>query len=619
MLAVMRVDQAAGDKQGDSSASSVLRAPSSPSVDVTVARPMSKPRLSSRRDGTRARLSRRGQAALLSEAARPHSKCARSMRTNHVLWISGPGGPCGCVIPCARVGCMGSGRRSVTPVDGYIRVSRTGGRRGERFIAPEVQREQIESWAASRDFALVLMFEELDESGARSDRPLLREALGRIESGSSRGLVVSGVNRFGRSLIDGLVQVDRVRAAGGEFYSVQDGLDTSTPSGRLVLRIMLSMAEWELDRIRDDWRAATASAIARGVYVAGCVPVGYVKTRSGRLRMDLRTGPVIAEAFRRRAAGESLRDIGRYLESEGVLTGRGSPGWVPTTVSGLFRNRTYLGELKYGQCERQGAHPAIIDSATFALAQQAQELVPRELLRARRSDAFELLKGLVRCASCGITMVRVHPGSPTCHYICRKHVGAGSCPGPGRDRHQTARTVRPRGLLHAARTPSATSARCARRSGGEGDRMRSRPGPLSRQPSDPVHARRGSLRRRPRDPGSPSLQGRLGLAAARERVAAHQLPTVPELRAAWPTLDALEQRRMIRQVIDCVFVTPGRGHVEHRVTICPRGTGPAYGFRGVGPGNTIIPLTPQRRWINPTPGPSGRREFASRPKTTKPG
>jgi site-specific DNA recombinase len=382
---------------------------------------------------------------------------------------------------------------------------------------------------------------------------------------------------------------------------------------------MLSMAEWELDRIRDDWQAATASALARGVYVAGCVPAGYVKTRSGRLRMDLRTGPLIAEAFRRRAAGESLRGIGQYLESEGVLTGHGSPGWIPTTVSGMFRNRTYLGELKYGRFERQNAHPAIIDSATFAAAQQAHELVPRELIRSRKSDSFEVLKGLVRCASCGITMVRVHPGSETCHYICRKHVRAGHCPGPAAI---VTRRLEPYvleafyTLLARRRRPplDALTAAEAKVTGYEADLARYRDSPwILRALGEEAFA--AGLETRVRR----LYRARLGLAAARERVAAHQLRAVPELRALWLTLDALEQRRMIRQVIDCVFVAPGRGHVEHRVTICPRGTAPAYGFRGVGPGNSIIPLTPQRRWINPTPGPSGRRGFAGGRKTSQPG
>src|SRR4051812_4383670 len=143
-------------------------------------------------------------------------------------------------------------------LDGYIRVSQVAGRSGENFISPSVQREQIERWVSARDDLLGEVFEELDESGARTDRPLLEDAVERVERGESQGIVVAKIDRFGRSLVDGLAAVGRITEAGGVFVSVQDGLDLSTDTGRLVLRIMLSMAEWELDRIR--WNRETACA-----------------------------------------------------------------------------------------------------------------------------------------------------------------------------------------------------------------------------------------------------------------------------------------------------------------------------------------------------------------------
>jgi site-specific DNA recombinase len=70
-------------------------------------------------------------------------------------------------------------------VDGYVRVSKIGGRRGERFISPTVQRELIESWATVHGARVLEVFVELDESGGRADRRLLETALGRVESGIS--------------------------------------------------------------------------------------------------------------------------------------------------------------------------------------------------------------------------------------------------------------------------------------------------------------------------------------------------------------------------------------------------------------------------------------------------
>jgi len=52
-----------------------------------------------------------------------------------------------------------------TRVDGYIRVSRRGGREGESFIAPEVQRKKIEAWAEMHDLEVVRWWEGIDQSG----------------------------------------------------------------------------------------------------------------------------------------------------------------------------------------------------------------------------------------------------------------------------------------------------------------------------------------------------------------------------------------------------------------------------------------------------------------------
>src|SRR3954453_18263297 len=104
--------------------------------------------------------------------------------------------------------------RPTRVLDGYIRVSRVGGREGERFISPGVQREQIENWIHTRRASVGEVFEELDESGARGNRPRLGEAIERVERGETAGLVVARLDRFGRSIVDGLKAIQRIQQAG---------------------------------------------------------------------------------------------------------------------------------------------------------------------------------------------------------------------------------------------------------------------------------------------------------------------------------------------------------------------------------------------------------------------
>ena len=126
------------------------------------------------------------------------------------------------------------------------------------------------------------VFEELDQSGGRPDRPLLQEAIARVERGDSGGIVVAYLSRFGRSVLDGLKAIERITNAGGTFVSVQDGMDFSTNTGRLLLRFMFSVAEWELDRTRAGFREASERAIERGVSPAP-TPFGYRRRADRRL------------------------------------------------------------------------------------------------------------------------------------------------------------------------------------------------------------------------------------------------------------------------------------------------------------------------------------------------
>jgi DNA invertase Pin-like site-specific DNA recombinase len=233
-------------------------------------------------------------------------------------------------------------------IDGYVRVSQVKGRRGESFISPALQREQIVNWAKLNGAVVATVFEELAESGARSDRPKLMKALARVEEGLTDGIVVAKLDRFGRSLLGSLAAIERIRAAGGTFVAVQDGLDVTTDTGKLVLRIMLSMAEWELDRIRAQWNAARERAVARGVHLGAYPPTGYIRDSNRLLHPDPVSGPVIAELFARRAQGATMRELGLFLSEQKVRTRLDNPNWISTALHSLITNRVYLGELRHG-------------------------------------------------------------------------------------------------------------------------------------------------------------------------------------------------------------------------------------------------------------------------------
>ena len=116
----------------------------------------------------------------------------------------------------------------VVVVDGYVPSARRLDR-GSR--AAHLYHGQIRSWVASRGWRVGQMF---DESS-------LQTALERVESRESDGLIVARFSHLGSSLADALAAIERIQAAGGRFASVADGIDLDTPTGRLLLRLLLSV------------------------------------------------------------------------------------------------------------------------------------------------------------------------------------------------------------------------------------------------------------------------------------------------------------------------------------------------------------------------------------------
>ena len=220
-------------------------------------------------------------------------------------------------------------------LDGYVRVSSVRGRGGERFISPAVQREQIEGWIRLRGGLVGEVFEELDAPGARTHAAAARAGdrarRGRRQSG---GLVVAQLDRFGRSLIDGLAAIERIQRAGGTFVSVDDGFDLATDTGRLVMRMMLSMAEWQRDRVRARTGTRRASARSRAACTArrGRRPATGAGRRGG-WSSTAASAPLISELFARRARGRARSmALCRWLEARGVRTPYGNAVWNPTSV-----------------------------------------------------------------------------------------------------------------------------------------------------------------------------------------------------------------------------------------------------------------------------------------------
>lgn len=304
---------------------------------------------------------------------------------------------------------------------GYVRVSRVAGREGESFISTSVQRERIEGFAVANGHSVVAWHEDLDQPGSNMDRPGFTDAMELVKTGQADGLIVARMNRFARSILGAAIAIRDLEAAGGQLVAVDLGVDPTTPTGKLARSILLALAEFELETIRESWGTARARAIARGVHISRVPPVGYAKAADSRLVPDPIAAPVIRELFVRRAAGHGLKQLAIWLdEALPHTTGQ----WTAGTVQSIFARRTYLGEAHSGELVNADAHEPLVTSAEWLAAQNVRTYSPR------RGEGT-LLQGIVRCANCSQVLTR-NTGGRANHprYDCQKRHSRGTCPEP---------------------------------------------------------------------------------------------------------------------------------------------------------------------------------------------
>jgi DNA invertase Pin-like site-specific DNA recombinase len=99
-------------------------------------------------------------------------------------------------------------------------------------------------------------------SGTLSERPGLTKALEILRRGDT--LVVWRLDRLGRSLKDLIGWVHTLETQGVEFKSLQEAIDTVSPSGKLTFHLFAALAEFERNLIRERTQAGLSAARARG-------------------------------------------------------------------------------------------------------------------------------------------------------------------------------------------------------------------------------------------------------------------------------------------------------------------------------------------------------------------
>jgi len=214
----------------------------------------------------------------------------------------------------------------------YCRVSTQ--EQADSGLGLEAQEQRCNAYAIANGWNVAATFVDAGVSAKTIDRPELKKALASLTQGSV--LIVLKLDRLTRSVADLQPLSEQLSRAGAEWVSVQEKFDTSTATGRLMLRMILELSQWEREVIGE----RTASALQqkkRRKERLGTTPLGFHTIEKQVVPLPEEQATV-ARARELHKQGLSLRRVAAKLTDEGHKTKRGGK-WQAETISKLLKTR----------------------------------------------------------------------------------------------------------------------------------------------------------------------------------------------------------------------------------------------------------------------------------------
>lgn len=128
---------------------------------------------------------------------------------------------------------------------------------------PENQLQELRRYVSARGWSAV-EFVDRGVSGAKDRRPALDQLLCDAKRRRFDVVVCWRLDRLGRNLKHLITLLDELQALGVAFVSLAEGIDATTPAGKLQMHILGAIAEFERERIRERVLAGLQRARAQG-------------------------------------------------------------------------------------------------------------------------------------------------------------------------------------------------------------------------------------------------------------------------------------------------------------------------------------------------------------------
>ena len=311
----------------------------------------------------------------------------------------------------------------------YTRVSTTMQVDG---FSLDAQKDKLRKYAEFQEMLIAGEYSDEGKSGKNVEgRPEFLKMLRDIESekdGVSFVLVFK-LSRFGRNAADVLTSLQRMQDYGVNLICVEDGIDSSKDSGKLMISVLSAVAEIERENILVQTMEGRKQKAREGRWNGGFAPYGY-KLENGELQIAEDEAEVIRQIYDQYIhTTMGISKIAAWLNDHGYHKKKRQnntlDAFSASFVKGVLDNPVYCGKLAYGRRHNEkiqgtrsqyhivkqkeymlhdGVHEAIVSEADWLLAKAKREVTGVKQEKTHSLEHEHILSGILCCPVCGSGM-----------------------------------------------------------------------------------------------------------------------------------------------------------------------------------------------------------------------
>lgn len=237
----------------------------------------------------------------------------------------------------------------------YVRVSTQD--QAQHGFSLDAQQDALQNYAKALGFEIFKIYRDEGKSAKDLKRPEMTQLLRDAEQRKFQAIFIYKLDRFSRSLKDLILTMDKLKEWNIDFVSLQDKIETTSASGKLMFHIISAFAEFERNIIGDRTKFGMERKAKEGGFITKA-PKGY-RLVNKELLIDEKEAEQVKQIFQ------------EFLDTDISLTQLGKKHSMTTAgIKKLLQNRTYLGFVKFASQESHGTHDSILSQELFQKVQE---------------------------------------------------------------------------------------------------------------------------------------------------------------------------------------------------------------------------------------------------------